>query len=224
MDKPEEERFRKIERFAAAALLCGTTLFTCVLALSRWPRWWELILPELSPMGWMESLLLYTVALTGFLCALLCYLRNDSAGFKLWGLFGLGFILLSLDERLAVHERLRDGILAPAKLKVPLFFWTDYGDFILLLVLVIGLIFGVKIIRLFRRRQSAFRWFLAAAAFSVAAVLMDSFSYYGYSIDIQRLEQFIEELFEVGAMLSFFNAAFFMFMHYLREILGPSHP
>ncbi|WP_307403681.1 hypothetical protein [Desulfofundulus luciae] len=110
--------------------------------------------------------------------------------------------------------------LVPHNIKMPLFFWTRDGDFVLLIILILGLLFSIKLIRLFSERRSAYCWFVGGLCFAIIAILMDSFNYEGFGIDIQLIEQFIEELFEVSGMLSIFSAVFLMFNFYLQNFLS----
>ena len=222
MNKLLEKQFKSIEIFTIAITCACSLIFIFILFFVRWPKWWELTIPELSPLSWMQTLLLFLIAITGFLCAMLCYLESNTDELRWWSFFGTGFILLIMDDRFAIHERLRDSILAPRHIKIPIFFWTEYGDFILLIYLIIGLYFGCKMLRIFRQRKSAVILFLAATAVSITAVLLDSFSYAGDSLAVQRIEQFVEELLEIGGMLCFFGAVFLMFSCYLRKLVKDS--
>ncbi|MCL6479051.1 MAG: hypothetical protein K6T65_11660 [Peptococcaceae bacterium] len=70
-------QFQVIELYAMIAVGAGSALFVLLLVIARWPDWWELTVPELSPMTRMESLLLFTTAAAGFLSAMFCYLKAD---------------------------------------------------------------------------------------------------------------------------------------------------
>ena len=212
-------KFRSIEIFTSAAVVWGTLLFVLLLFFARWPYWWELTVPEMSPMTWMESLLLFIIAITAGLAAMLCHLKSDKISFRLWSTFSIGFLYLTLDERFAIHERIRDNLLAPMRIKLPLFFWTRYGDFILLVFLVAGLAFSFKMVNILKHRKISYILFVTGLLFAAAAVLLDSFEFTGYSLEVQRWEQFLEEILEIISMLFFFNAVFLRFTSYLKELV-----
>ncbi len=135
------------------------------------------------------------------------------------------FFYLTLDERFAIHERIRDKFLAPEDIKLSLFFWTSPGDFILLIFLVAGLIMSPFFIKLFKKRKSSLICFITAIVFSALAVLIDSIEVKSMAMDIQRAEQFIEEILETTGMIFFLNSFFLMFMHHLEAIFrgGNNH-
>ncbi|WP_066633895.1 hypothetical protein [Desulfolucanica intricata] len=219
-DKVDLKQFKVIENFIITAFITATSLFILLLFFARWPGWWELTIPELSPMTWIESLILFSIAFVGCLIVMLCYLKKDFVKLKWWGIFTFGFLYLTLDERFALHERIRDRLLAPHEIKIPLFFWTDYGDFIMLVFLITGILFSIKLLRLLKERKAAYRWFIAGICFTALAVILDSFSFTEYSLELQRLQQFGEEVLEVCGMLSFFSSTFLIFNCYLQKLLG----
>ena len=150
---------------------------------------------------------------------MLCHLKSDKISFRLWSTFSIGFLYLTLDERFAIHERIRDNLLAPMRIKLPLFFWTRYGDFILLVFLVAGLAFSFKMVNILKHRKISYILFVTGLLFAAAAVLLDSFEFTGYSLEVQRWEQFLEEILEIISMLFFFNAVFLRFTSYLKELV-----
>lgn len=155
-------------------------------------------------MTWLQSMLLMASALVASLCLLLSYARDGC--WREWLVLSTGFAYLALDERFAIHERIRDNILAPAEIRLPIFFWTKYGDFLLLCFMVIGLALLPRLIRVYRDEPRARQLFFAAVGIAALAVIMDSVDYDAYSLQIRRLEQFWEEVFEMTAMLGFLAA------------------
>ncbi|MCL6479050.1 MAG: hypothetical protein K6T65_11655 [Peptococcaceae bacterium] len=89
----------------------------------------------------------------------------------------------------------------------------------MLIFLVLGLFYGLKLLNLLKERKGARRWFLAGTFLAVAAILLDSVSFKNSPVEVQRLEQFFEEIIETCSMLSFFNTAFLMFNHYAKELI-----
>ncbi|MDI6707437.1 MAG: hypothetical protein QME73_14475 [Bacillota bacterium] len=73
-------------------------------------------------------------------------------------------------------------------------------------------------IGLFSGRKSAKICFLTGVLFSAIAVILDSFNVEGFSIHIQRIEQFVEEILETTGMVFFLNALLLVFMDYLARL------
>lgn len=214
---------RKLELVEKITIVLGvgfSVLFVLFLVVAQLPSWWKWIIFERTPMTWFESLLLYTCALISFGCTTFSFLERENKRTTLWALLGFAFFYLMLDERFAIHERIRDNILAPHNIKLPIFFWTSAGDFILLLYLVAGILLLPKFLALFKVRKSAYRLFIIGLCVSIVAVLMDSFNVKKMSIEFQRLEQFIEEILETAGMLFFLNALFLVFTHYIKKRFG----
>ncbi|MBA1335132.1 MAG: hypothetical protein HPY66_0754 [Firmicutes bacterium] len=169
-------------------------------------------------MTWFESILLYSCFVLSLGCLLFSLLNNEPRKTRFWGLLCAGFLFLTLDERFALHERVRDAILSPRNIKLPIFFWTSAGDFILLLFAAAGILLLPRMIGLFSGRKSAKICFLTGVLFSAIAVILDSFNVEGFSIHIQRIEQFVEEILETTGMVFFLNALLLVFMDYLARL------
>jgi hypothetical protein len=148
---------------------------------------------------------------------MLFYLNNEKKPFVLWGLLSVFFIGLSLDERFALHERIRTLLLAPKDIKNPLFFWTEAGDFVLITLLLIALFFLPVYIKLFKVRKASFALFLTGFFIAALAVIADSIPVKDYSIEFQRLQQYIEEILETTAMIFFLNSLFKMLTYEIRQ-------
>lgn len=200
------------------ALWLASAAFTAVLIIFTYPQYWTYVIEELGPMTWFESLLLFFTAVLIFLCAGLDYVRGKSRHAFLWALLAAGFLALCADERFAIHERIRDNILAPNNIKL-IFFWVSPGDITLLLAMMAGLVFLFFIIKQFKEHRPAMLVFLLAVAVSAAAVISDSFDFTQMTVDELRLEQFVEELVETTAMLLYATSAYLMLSGKLREIV-----
>lgn len=196
------------------------TLFIALLVISKWPKWWEYIIFERTPMTWLESILLFLCAITAFSCGMLTYISKNSKQSSLWLIISTGFILLTLDERFAIHERIRDSILAPRGVKLSIFAWTSPGDFILLIVCIISLCFVPFIYKLFEQRKASLILFISAFIVTIVAIVFDSIEWKESIMEIQRIEQFLEEILETLAMLLFFNSFFLMLTHYFKDLLS----
>lgn len=205
-------RLQFVERAAVLLFTGFSVIFIGLMMIAQWPEWWKWVVPEMSPMTWLEHTLLYTTALLGFGLMAFSYLRKEDRKAIYWALLGLGFTGLALDERFAIHERIRDRILEPLNVKISVLPWVSSGDFLLLLVLVVGLILLPKLLRLFLERRSALVLFLIGVGLSVIAVVFDSFDFHGYSLTAQRWQQFIEELIETAGMLCFLNACLLIYL------------
>lgn len=212
-----DEQFKKIETFFFLTTILSSSLFITLLTVAKLPDWWSYVISESSPMTWFESVLLFACAIFAGLIAMFSYLQNVKKSFLLWGLLGVFFIGLSLDERFAGHERIRELFLAPQGTKNPLFFWTDAGDFILITILFIALLFLPIYYKLFKQRKASLVLFLIGLGISAMAIVMDSISVKEYSIEFQRMEQYTEEVSETFGMLFFLNSLFLMFTHQLRQ-------
>jgi hypothetical protein len=200
------------------ALWLLSAAFIAVLIVFSYPEYWRYVIEELGPMTWFESLLLFLTAILAFLCAGIDYVRGKGRHAFLWALLAAGFLALCADERFAIHERIRDNILAPNNIKL-IFFWVSPGDITLLLAMIVGLVFLFFIIGRFRERKAAMIVFLLAVAISAAAVISDSFDFTQMTVDELRLEQFAEELVETSAMLLYATSVYLMLSEKLREIV-----
>lgn len=211
-------KIQNIERIYLITSFLTSILFISLLVFVKWPKWWEYVIFERTPMTWFESILLFSCSLLAFICALLNYLNLKNKNMIIWLVISIGFTILTLDERFAIHERIRDLFLAPNGLKFPLFFWTPPGDFILLLICFISLAFVPFIYKLLKKRKLALLFFKFAFILTLIAVILDSMEWKTYSIQIQRIEQFVEEIIETIAMLFYLNSFFVMFTPYLKNL------
>jgi asparagine N-glycosylation enzyme membrane subunit Stt3 len=206
-----------LDRAAIAVLWFISVSFVAVLITFSQPAYWEYVIAELGPMTWFESLLLFFAAVLAFLCAGLDFVRRRGKDAFMWAVLAVGFLGLCADERFAIHERIRDNILAPHNVKL-IFFWVSPGDITLLLVMVAGLIFLFFILKQFKERKPAMLVFLAAVAVSAAAVISDSLDFTRMTIDELRYEQFIEELIETSAMLLYVTSLYLMLSHKIKAL------
>lgn len=210
-------KIKRIEIFFLLITLIGSFLFIVLCSVIKLPDWWSYVIFESSPMTWFESVILFTCAMFAFLSAVFSYLQDEKKQYMLFGALGVFFIGLSLDERFALHERIRTMIQASRIKKSPLFFWTDPGDFILITLLFTSLLFLPLYFNIFKQRKSSLLLFLTGLGISSVAILMDSFPAKGYSIELQRLLQYIEEVLETFGMLFFLNSLFLMFTHQIKQ-------
>lgn len=175
--------------------------FVCFLAIVKMPNFWVYFIAEQSPLAWLHSLMLYTVALFSFIIFWQQTNTPQQSTSNFWIVLGLGFLALSFDERFALHERIRDDFLAPRDIKLMLFPWTNPGDFLLLL----ALLSAVAIIFIYRKaawieltslKRPYTKYFRLAAFFAATSVLLDSIPFEHISINTLYVMQVAEEIFE----------------------------
>lgn len=212
------KKLKIFERLLIIFDVSFTILFVLLTVLNSWPNWWEGIILEHSPMTWFESILLCSCFFICLGCILLNILTDDSQGIKIWTILSLGFGYLTLDERLSLHERIRDNLLAPRKVNLTIFPWTSDGDYVLLVFLLIGLLFLPLIFKLIKQRKSSFILFILALIFSASAILLDSFNFHQSNITFARMMMTLEELLETTGMLLFLNSLFLLLTYYSKEL------
>ncbi len=210
--------FRKLERFFIIFIFAASLFFITLLVLAKYPRWWEYVIFERTPMTWFESILLFSCFITAAACAGANYLLKEKKKLIVWSVISSGFLCLTLDERFAIHERLRDKLLAPADIDIPIFFWTSPGDYLLIILFIVSAFMFPLIIRMIKARKGALLFFIAAISFTGIAILLDSFDVHNCSMPFQRAEQFVEEILETLGMLSFLSTFFLMLITYMEKM------
>ncbi|MEI2774506.1 MAG: hypothetical protein V9G19_00750 [Tetrasphaera sp.] len=170
------------------------------LAAAKYPRYWLWIAPELTPMTWLQTVVLVLAAAAAGLISFTGSLRGWSGWQRLpYAALGLGLLYLALDDRFAVHERIRDRILAPRNLRIPGLTWLAPGDFQMLLMAVAGLLLLPFVLRALRRDRLAFLLFILGAVTAAVAIGMDSIDPSTMPVETERLEQTAEECLELLA-------------------------
>jgi hypothetical protein len=178
-------------------------LFLILIAATKHPEPWHYFLKEISPLSWLQSLMLYSIAVISLIIISFNYIRANYRNIWLWLLWACAFFYLMLDERFAIHERFRDIIFAPLKIKLPVFFWTENGDFILLLLFCLSCIYLCIFIKSISINYKQKYLLLTAFCFSAFAIALDSYPFQKISLLLLCKAQMLEELFETLA-LSFF--------------------
>lgn len=218
--------YKKLENRGLLLIVIIPAMFIAVLVLLQWPQWWKWTIFERTPMTWLQSVMLVCCSLAALCGMSLCMVNNHRDDCRLYLVLGLGFAYLALDERFALHERLRDKFLAQHDITLPLFPWVAAGNFVLLLFLIAGMAALPWIMKLFRRRKAK-SLFIAGVSTAAVAVLMDSFEFHQYSLAFQRLQQFVEEVLETTAMALFLSALFLTLTAHLQQLnsqsTGPEH-
>ncbi len=165
------------------------------------PEWWTWIAPEASLAREINTaMLLATSALAGLLW------WRHAADRSVFGLLAVGFLGLAVDERVAIHERLRDRVLAPRDIKLPFIPWGEPGDVVLVVVAILGLVVLRFVLRAIDDDGLAQRWFVAGAVLAVVAVALDTLPIETYQLRNEIYLQSGEEAIELAGAACFLSA------------------
>lgn len=211
---------RRVERLVLGGVPAVAGAFVCLLAVAKWPRYWEWIAPEQSPMTWLESVLLVLCAVIALLLAASRYLRTEP-GAKLWLVPAAGFGYLALDERFALHERVRDGYLAPRGVAPSFLPWVAPGDFILLVYGVVGLALLPFVLRVFRGDRRCLALLIAGVVLAALAVAGDSLNVHTMPRAMEIREQTAEEVVELAGSVCFLLALWLKLVPALAGLADP---
>ncbi len=195
-------------RTRLVAALCAVWLLASVgLAAAKWPRYWEYIASEQTPMTWLQSVVLVVAACaSGLVASLVAPSSPERKGGRPWWLLCVGFAALALDERFALHERVRDGYLAPRDVSLPLLPWVAPGDFLVLLIGLAGLALLPQVWRAVRDDRWSRTVLLVGVALAGAAVGLDSVDPSTWSVEVERVQQSLEEVLELASGLALLGA------------------
>lgn len=221
-------RHRSSVERARRRFLCGllavAVVAPAVLAAARAPRWWEWIAPEQTPMTWLQSVVLVLACAACVLLSLLSDLsREPAVQRRTWLVLAGGFAALALDERFAVHERIRDGVLAPRGVTVPFLPWVAPGDFLVLGIALCGLALLPSMWRAVAVDPAARRHLVAGVLLALVAVGMDSIDPSTWTIGAERVQQTVEEIFEMAAGLCLLAAVGLRLLGHLSSLV-PAEP
>lgn len=211
-------------RRLVAGLIVVGVLAPLLLAAARWPSYWLWIASEQTPMTWLQSVVLVLAAAAALLVAMLLRLRNaDRPERLLWLVLAAGFAALAVDERFALHERIRDGFLAPRGVRIPLP-WVAPGDFLVLLIALSGLALLPRVLRALTPDRSARRLFVLGVVLASAAVAADSIDPSTWSVAAERLQQSLEEVVELWAGLALLGGVALRLLALLEHVSSPVGP
>lgn len=204
-----------------AALTVTGLVVPALLFVAQYPRWWVWIAQEQVPMTWFQSVAL---VLAGAVSLLAWFVSRtaDVAPRTGFALLAVGFAALAFDERFAVHERVRDGVLAPRGVRLPLLTWIAPGDFLLVLVAACGLLLLPLVLRTLRVDRWARTLFGIGVVLSVVAVGTDSIDPGTWSVGAERVQQSLEECIELWAGLSYLGAVTLRLMSLVTEHVTPA--
>jgi hypothetical protein len=216
MHRTFTERLKRLRRGILWATTIVPALSVLILILVRFPEYWKWIASEDTPMTTLEVAVMYTTALVCWACAGWQYLDFNSVKSSRWFVLGAGFLWLALDDRFAIHERVRDGFLAPRHIALP-FLPIAAGDFILLLYMLMGLLLLRWVMPILAEHSELRKKFLAGVIVAAAAVILDAYNIEQLDIQAQRLEQTIEEILELIAQVFFLQGAIVGWLKYLNS-------
>jgi hypothetical protein len=199
-------RLSKLQRYLMLITIIFPTLSVMVFVAAQWPQYWKWIATEDTPMTTLQVAVMYTIALVSWANAGLQHLRFNGAKSSRWLVLGCSFFWLALDDRFAIHERIRDSFLAPRHVAIP-FLPIAAGDFVLLFYMAVGLLILKWLLPIFRETKTIRNRFLAGIAVSVLVVTVDAYDIHRLDINAERLEQTVEEVFELIAQTLFLQGA-----------------
>ncbi|WP_256758716.1 hypothetical protein [Cohnella sp. WQ 127256] len=193
--------------------------FLLVMVVTAWPQYWRFVAAETTPLAWLESVLLVLIAGVSGLIAYVEALSGKSTRKVIlgWVVVAIGFAWLAVDERFALHERIRDQFLKPTGFK--LLPWMEAGDWLIPLYMISGLIALRWLWQLIGMNRSARLFLVTAILISVCAVGMDTIDIRSLNKGMERLLQSIEEGLETLAMTSFLSAFLCVWMARLNSII-----
>lgn len=205
-EQPDADLVR-VRRAVLAGLAGVSVLAPLALAGAQWPRYWTWIAPEQTPMTWLQSVVLVLASAAALLLAALLRLRRDPAlARRPWQVLAVGFAALAVDERFALHERVRDGVLAPRGVRVPFLPWVAPGDFLVMAVALAGLAVLPVVLPGLRGDRTAQVLFTAGVGLAGVAVGADSIDPATWSVSAERVQQSLEEVVELAAGLCLLGA------------------
>jgi hypothetical protein len=213
---PDARRLARLQRVVLAIATALPIAFVALLVVARWPEYWRWINYEATPMTTLEVATMFATALIAAAAGARAWLSR-APGATIWWLLAAAFLWFACDDRFALHERLRDRVLAPHGVSIPFLPWVAPGDFILIAYAAAGLCLLPSLWRLLRPHPAA-RWRLCAGAIVAAlAVALDSVDLALLTVPMQRLEQTVEECLELAAQVLFLQA---FLCAWLGEIAG----
>jgi hypothetical protein len=192
--------------------------------VARWPSWWSWIAPEQTPMTWLQSVVLVLAAAGSMLIAYVLVL-STAQRVAAWWVLAAGFGALAFDERFAIHERVRDGVLAPRDVTVPFLPWVAPGDFLLIAVGLAGLALLPTAWRAVRVDPGARTALVVGVGLAVTAVGMDSIDPSTWPTEAERVQQTAEEMIELASGLALLGAVTLRLLGLLDAMIpAPDHP
>jgi hypothetical protein len=209
----------KSEHVLLLALWLAVIGFMLLMVVAAWPQYWRFVAAETTPLTWLESVLLI---LTSFVTGLIAFLeaiagKSARKVFLGWIALTAAFAWLSLDERFALHERVRDRFLKPTGMK--LLPWMEAGDLLIPFYMLCGLAATWGIWKLIGSRRGARLFLVSGIILSAVAVSMDTIDIRSLNVGTERILQSVEEGLETLAMTSFLSAFLCVWVGKIRSLL-----
>ncbi len=209
---------RRSRLAVVASLAAAGVIIPALLFVAQYPRWWVWIAQEQVPMTWFQSVTLVVIGVVSLIAWFLCRMADIKPRFG-FVVLAVGFAALAFDERFAIHERVRDGVLAPRGISLPLLTWIAPGDFLLVLVALVGLAIVPTVLRSLRGDRSALGLFLLGVTLALISVATDSIDPSTWSVQAERVQQTLEECIELWAGLAFLGSLALRLMGLLDELV-----
>ncbi|MFV2195702.1 hypothetical protein [Nocardiopsis sp. LOL_012] len=171
-----------------------------LLAVLRWPDYWEWIAPERTPMTWAQSVVLMLAGAGCLLTALVAGRAGERAG--IWSLLGAGLLALGTDERFAFHESLGDDLFGSDGDSVPFLPWVAPGDFLLFVLAAVGLLLLVWVWWAVRADGAATVALAVGVVLSAGAVGMELIDSSTWSTAADRVHGSVQEVVELAGGLA----------------------
>lgn len=187
-------------------LVAVGVLAPVALAVARYPEWWSWIAPEQTPMTWLQSVALVLAGCGSLLVGYVLGRFEPDRSVRLWWMLAAGLGWLAVDERFAVHERIRDGFLAPRTIGLPFLPWLAPGDIVLLVYAAVGLVVLPFALRAFAPDPGARRALVIGVIVSGLVVAADTVDPTRFDVGTERVLQTVEEIVELAGVLALLAA------------------
>lgn len=215
-----EKRINRCFTLTPAVIGFSNVLLIVTLIVLGWPEWWRNINYETSPLNWFSSMQLALIGATAFLVFSTSFLCLNEPRQKrlLWMLLAFAFFYFSIDEQFQIHERLREFVFKPHHIGTNLPGIAP-GDFLLVFYAIVGLCVASVLVGSLRACRPSLYWFFAAVCIAAVAVGLDAADWSSRSNRVQRTEQFIEEIGETLAEMSFLISFVLFYFSKLKKVL-----
>lgn len=189
----------------ATGLVLAWALGSSALWVLGLPEYWEAVTGDDSAMTWLQLVVLVAAAVIAAIVAWATH-RSGQQGTRVWCVLTVAYGGLALDERFAVHDRLRAGRL-PQGAREQLVPWVGPGEALLLLVAAAGLAALPLVWRAVREDTWARTALAIGVALAVVTVGLDSIDPTVWTPAQSRLETGVEEVVELGGGVALLGSA-----------------
>ena len=186
-------------------LILAVTVFTGTGFIRH--DYYSYVIYHKSPMAYLQNVLLLICAVLTAFNTWLIYAKENKLN-VIWFMITLGFIYLFTDATFSVHQWIREAFIKPKGVYLSFLPFVDKGDYVLIFILALGLLFTPFVLNELKKNKSSFVYFLTAVIFTITAVAADSFDLRLFNYGFQKLLQYIEEVSEAIAQIFFINSFF----------------